>query len=900
MRENAALGLARNAFQERNDDEQTREVANIRQLVTPTETSSGFHGNPSSGADRELQRGRTWDRGTRGDEVFQNTHDLVHDPSTPASRGRECTTTDEPCVYISRTDRVSCGGESRAGSDESRPLAQAQQDNVQGIEDKSNYKVVYGGDACWDQASATRNRNACLFASDTSEEAPPSPLPSAPVPLSPTARQGSFFLRRLPPKRVASASASLILPQNENISRMRGSSISKPKPICDDESSTLGVGNEAVEMKETNAQHGDSNKDNIVPLSGHRFFKNRAWDPVVGATGDTCIQGADHVLSQEADYPPHPCRRRRNSSLPETVLRDIKGQANDHSSPQTLHQGEANKASSASPCAWPEPTRTSFCDRPKVSRATAPGAQMSHSVLGAVGTLDTEQPPLHEGGLDTSIPVPCRYTADEAEPRADRSRRRQRQHPKTAAAVLILQRWLRRVILSSKPKPLGADLAAQCIRGIPAGKGFKGLQSMDISPSVAVHYSSASLVAPQSKDRVQASSGGSPSTGGYATTGHPLLRRPTVSRRLMYSDIEAGSLVPEMETLLREEHPALSEHERPHALAVRALDRSHRFPRRRAYSVNDVEVTQRGSDFVGTALVRCSRDFGDNGDLSRHSRNIKRAAGAGRVSVVRRTSNPRQDSNSRSPHDFGLTTLGRITGVDKAPKLGPAVSFSLPSSPPLRFSASLACLTPALSRVRLLEAGRRNSNQTSGSSGCSRDQTPVRNRPGWFRVEGMYASPSPGCHQDQPERQVAVESAAPMNGGVARSESRFEIDTGYRSTVLEAYPLLDRRCPSRGSRVTHRGPGLHASQSKSCCPDAEGLPVLLPIPRSHQQHGPGAVVPGAISRHHIAVTDRGVASNPLLHAWGVCNPLLTTAAVVARGSGTRYGIASSQGVAPHS
>lgn len=860
IKEKTTPGVAAGtAPQVQDKDERVREVVNLLQVATPAEKSSRIDGNSSSRADRELHRGLTRDSGAR--------------------------------------------------SDESRPLAQAQQDNVQGVDDKSNHNVVDGGDECWDQALATGTSNACFFSSDTSEQAPPSPLPSPPVPLSPTARQDSYFLWQLPPSRVPCASASFCFRENKGYSR-----------ACDDEPSTLVVGSEEKEVNAAIAQNEGLDAGKVLPPPESLFSENSAWDPVVGGRceSSSSVNGdvIDRVSPQGVGYSPQPSQR-RCKSLPETLLRGINGQTNNHAPADMLHRGEeADKTSSPPPYSSPGDTRPAFCDRPGIILAPAPDGQMSPSVPCPVRGLDKGQPPLHgaQDGLDKPVPASSSHTAEEASATTNLTSLQQGEHSKTAAAVLILQRWLRRVILiSNNFQPPKADVSAQSIHETPTmvEKGFKGPQPMEISPSAALHHSAASFVAPPSKDKVQnPSSGANPGAGEDEMTGHAaLFRRPAFSRRRECSDVEAGMLLPEMGNVWRPANHALREHKPSHrAFAVRALDRSHSFPRRRAFSINDLEVTPPGGrDSVGTAPVPFSQDSGSNGKPSRPSSNIKSAVDVGRSSAPRRASNTGQGLNTRSPHGVGFVVpAGRIAGVDEVPKTGHSVYFSLPpgslmpTPPPLQPWASSMLRTPALPRVPstgILEAGRCSINHVCGG--------PVGNSSGWStRVEGRRASPSSGFPQYQLERRVAVKSATPLNEGVAPAESRFEIDTGYSLTVLEAC-LHRNRSPGRGNRASHGGPGCyHAVQSKSRCPDtvqmASNMPPVLTFPRPNEEQGLPASVAGAVSRHYVAVTSRGLASNPLLLAWGVGNPLLNAAAVVTTRLNARCGIASSKGVAPHS
>lgn len=907
MGKKATLGLAGNALQAHHEDEQTRAVVNIQQLFTPAKTSSGSDRNPSSGADRELQRGRTWNRGTGCNVMLRNTRDWAHDPSTSANRDRGCAP-DEKYVVTSRTDLISCGGISRAGKDESRPMALAEQDKVQGIEEKSNCNVVDGGDECWDQAPATETPNACFFSSDTKEEVPPSPLPPAPVPLRPTAQQGSYFPRRLPPSRVPSASASLLFQRSEDGSRMWDPLSSRHRPICD-KSLTLDDGNEAMAMKEMIAQHRGSGTDKVLPPPGRRSSESHPWDPVFGGSCHSIVNDGvvDHVSSQRVGHSPQPCRRPL-SNLLESVLQRIKGQAGDHAPPAMLDLGEANKASSGSPSAKPGNTRTAFCNRSEVTLTTALGAHIPPLIPSGVGDAGEKLPLVHgaQDGLEILIPGLPTGIADEASPRAE--------HPRTAAAaaVLILQRWLRRVTPSSKREPPRADVAAQSIRESPTVKGFKRLQTMDTVPSAELQNSTVSFVGQQSKIIVRASLGASPSAVEDERTGHAQPSRPTVSRCPMLSGVEAGSLIPGTGNLLREALPSLRKDTASHALAVRALKPIHPFPRRRAFSVNDLEITPGDNDFVRTTTVPSSQDVGSNGEASSHSSNMKSAANAAKAPARTRTSYPRQGLKTRSLHGFGFAVSGRKAGADEAPKMGPLVSFSLPNPtilpPPLHVSSMF--FTPVLPRVPptgLLEAGKCNNSHISGKPirgprGCSRYQIPVGNSTGWSRVEGGYASASSGIHQDELKGQVVVKSAARLDiRGMAPVESRCEVNAGCGLTVVEACLNRDR-CP--GSRTRQGGPGFRANQRQSCCPDAVAMAAKvtqeMPFSRSHRERGPPSTnVVRAVSRHQVAVTSRSLFSNPLLHAWGVGNPLLNTAVLV-RGSGTRCGTAFTQGVAPHS
>lgn len=848
MRENNTPSLAAgNTLQAHDKDEQILKVANLQQVVTPTEMSPGIDGKTSSGAHREFHGGQTRDRD--------------------------------------------------AGSNESRPLAQAEQDNVQGIEGKSNHNVIDGGDECLDQALAAGTPNACLFLSETNEQGPPSPLPSPPVPLSPTARQDSYFPRRLPP--------SFLLRQSEDCSQ-----------TFDDERSTLDVRNEAIEMNATIAQHGGPDENKVLQPLGHIFSESRAWDPVVGgrcasSSNSSSVKGdaIDHVSSQWSGYSPQPCRRRCDS-LPETLSRDIKGQTNNHTPPEKFHRGEESyMASSSSPSASPGNTRAAFCDGQGIILATSPREQMSPSIPCSIADVGKDQPPLHgaQDGFDTSVPASSRHTAEEASATAIRTSLQQGEDQKTAAAAFTLQRWLRRVILASNLNPPEADVAAQTINEIPTVEnGFKGLEPMDILPAAALYHSATSFLAPPSKDTVQTPSSGANTVAGEdEVTGHALLGRPTVSQRPVCSDVEESLLMTGMGNVSRAANPALREDKPSRACAVRALDQSHPFPPRRSFSVNDMEFTPGGRDSIGAVPVPSSREFGSNGEPSRPSRNIKATDDAGKGSAPRRASNTRQELNTRSPHGVGFVVPRMMAGVNEAPKTGPSVSFSLPSSStlpsPLRLSSM--SLTPILPRVPpagLLKAGRNSSIHVRG---CSRNQAPVENSSGWSRVEGRHAPPSSGFHHYQLKRQVAVDSAAPLKEGVALAEDRLEMDSGYSLTVLEAY-LHRSRYSGRGNRASHGGPGCHSNQSKSCCPEAVAMaakvPPVLRFPRPDEKQRPAASVDGAVSRHHVAVSGRGLDSNPLLVAWGVRNPLLNTAEVVATGSGSRCDIACGHGVAPHS
>lgn len=819
------------------------------------------HEIPSSSTDGELEENRN------------GVRDGFADSTSARSSHREGIPLEAPpkgMLTQVGVDATSCSGLGCARCDGIWPRARAKQGKLGPFEGCRGDNKDGDGDSCWNQEPLREglgrpNAAADFLSYDFDQDAPPSPLPSPPVPSSHTARRGTSIVRRRPPSRVLSASDSTLLQQCQDDSRGWGAPDSKNNRLCAETLSTPGAGNEATMVTSRTAENEASGQEKVLSPCKDPFPERRAQDPIVGVRGDSGIdEGMVGQLPQTGRGSSPQPHLKDWVGPPETaLLRDTAAPTSDYVPPKTQRRG-----AKSSPPASPSSINATSCDGCKASPTSSPSAQTAHAAPDFGGEAGTQAKTLHgrrHHGVDMAILwSPSRRTSNEASSRTDRN---PRQSSKTTA-VLILQRWLRCAPLRRERTSGPEGGAAQRTRKLNETKKIEQFQSVKSSSSTTRHHPREARI----EDAAHVHAGASPSETNPA------------------GQEEAVLLFPEAETLLRDAVP-------PYWEDYPIFDQSHALPR------YGIVVTSAVHGSLRKAPVSSSQAFDRTDDLSHDHPMKKPGSGTDNNNAAQGCDSCQDDDTIRLPclvaQEKTVGMQEKTVGMDKAStKRSSTVLFSVPSdSPSPAISLSQGLSPPVVLRRKVddhLQPSERENNTnlygnpTSGERGCNGTTD-----------YGRCILSSCVSHQGLVARDMPCYSVAALGRRAELADVRFKAGAGYGLTVQEACFRPSSRPGSDRAPYSFRSPFVDANGRKSCQSDvvvstAVEIPVMKSASHYHQQEDePSVLLAGAFARQLVTIHGDELGANPLLHPWGIGNPLLTrppgTISGTFNGGGAAYG-----------
>jgi len=291
------------------------------------------------------------------------------------------------------------------------------------------------GEACGDEAPTTgRLRNQEVF--DVHQDVPPSPLPSPPVPCSPTTRGKAPTLRQLLPRRGMRLPPSKLMQQP----RMHAAPF-------------RGYGNGDIVDISAAAQNDVIEEEITSRKPADRFSMGHAYGPVVNGGGGSRKKLREELLEEMpqemvACLQQSSFHRGGQVPMPETPVTETASQATVPLKPRRRETSNALHTT---------PSSSSVSPSGKIEAKHSPSEQRR-----LVGTGSTAL----RYGLHDGVRI-SRGTSYEATPTADRNPMQRGHNPKIAA-VLVLQRWVRCVIVG-RERVLGAEASA-CLCGKPRPK----------------------------------------------------------------------------------------------------------------------------------------------------------------------------------------------------------------------------------------------------------------------------------------------------------------------------------------------------------------------------------------------------------------------------------------------
>lgn len=756
---------------------------------------------------------------------------------------------------------ASCGRVGCAQAGERWPRARAKQGKLGALEGCRGNNTGGLGDRCWNRVPQTEGRGkpnaaAGMLPFDDDQDAPPSPLPSPPVPLSLTAGRRTSTVRRRPPSRVSVSDGTLLQPCQDD-SRAWGAPDSKHNSLCTEKASTFGMGNDAASATPRAAKIKAPGGEEPISPPEDPFPESRGRGSIVGLRGDGGIEKgvvgqAPHTAGTSSPQP----RLGDRTRPPEMVLlQDTAAPATDDVPPKVRLQREASIFSPASP----SDTKPTPCDGYKASPTSSPSAQETLSTQCAGEQAGAQAKELHAttyAGIDMAVSLSSSTTAShKASPPVHLNPPKQAQPSKTTAE-LTLQRWSRRAILRRKGSPGPEGGAARRTREQNEPKKVEQLQPAKSSTSTAQHHRREAQMVPA----VHAHAGASP------VEKNPVGQQEEVS--LLPAEAEPRRSIG---VVLRywEDDPI--------------RDRSHEFVR------ESLVVASAGRDAFGETPVPSSPAFARNDEVSHGHPMDEPSSGADKSATERRRPDSRQDDDTIQPPDPAAQE--KTAGNDRAPEMpSSTVLFSVPA--PRAASLSLELPSPVPDARR--EPSKPPSEREKSSSTLISPTGGGRNRHS-RRVQGHDALSSFVSNHAMVARDTPCFSVEALGRRFAPADVGFKGGAGYGLTVQEA-----RLRPSSGqgkgcsTSRSFRSPFvIDASDRKNCRPGAV-VPAVAEIPvvasHGHQEGGkPSVLLARVFARQVNTNHNEDVGGNPLLDAWGVRNPLLTRSPGKISGASNRGG-----------
>ena len=819
---------------------------------------------PSSKVDNELDS--SWN-GSRDGFVVSTQARSDHREGTPSGELREVALKQVPVAAASGGGlgcTKTCKRMSRASEKQGKLMSfeACRGDNSDGY-----------GDRCWNQVRQTeghRKPNSAdgMLSFDYDQDAPPSPLPSPPVPLSPTARRGTSTAQRCPPSRVISASGSTLLQQCQDCSRTRDAVDSKHNNLCTGEVLTFGRGgNEATSSAARMAKDQAPGEEKIVSQSKGPFSGSCARGSVVDARGDGGIAGMVEQTPQTGGARSPQPRLGDRVGPPETeLLQDTEAPITGEVQPKVRLQRAACTSSRMSPSRQ----KPSSWDECVVSPTSSPSAQKARAGRSFGGEEGAQGKALHEmthDGIDTAVSssssadAPCNTS-----PRVKRNLLNQA-YPSKAAAELTVQRWLRRAIQRRK-RTSGCEGGAIKRTGeLYEPESIEPLQPAKSSTSTARHPRRDAELG----DAVHAHAGARLSENHH----HPIGKQEAVSPL----PAEAATGLVDVVPPYWEDDPV--------------RDRRHELP------PDSLAVTSADRDSFGKPRPPSSPAFTRKDDVSHDRPMGKPGSGAEKRAAQRRRSDSRQDDGTvvRPPD---LAAQEKEAGVGQALKR-PSSMVLCTAPAPQAASLPLGLSPPVVPPVpgdNLEPSEQQPSDRQKRSAHNGNPASGGRDRHS-HRGQGRYKLSSSVSNQVPVARDTPCFSVEALGRRFAPTDVTCKAGAWYGLTVQEA-----RLRPSNGhgrcGRIPciFRSPFIGAHGRKNCRPIAAASKIAeVPVRAAtrHRQQGdkPSMLVARAFARQASTNCDEHAGGNPLLDAWGVGNPLLARMPSkiygASKGAGAPYG-----------
>lgn len=750
---------------------------------------------------------------------------------------------------------TSCGGVGYTQGDETGLHARSKQGKLGPLEgcrnDSSTDEDV---DRCWKRVplkEGTGKPNAAAgvaLSCGSDQDVPPSPLPSPPVPLSPTARRETQTIRRLPPSRVRPAWSHALQQQCQEDCHRLGAPDSKHNSLCTELNSTFGIVDEATTAMSQTAKKERSGNDEIPsPPEEEPLFQGCTQGSIMSVREHSGMtRGLDGQALRTGSGRPLQPQLGDRAGPPRTVLlQDIAAPATGVVSQEVQCQLGASLSPPTSS------KKNSFsCDGCEASSSLSPSAPKALSAPDFCGEAEMRAKALREAAHDgvrmaVSSSPPTR-TSHEASPWVDGNPRQQARLLK-ATAVLILQRWVRGAILRRESTSGLKGEAEQRMRELVEATDVERPQRAKYFLSSPRHHPGGA----HEEDAVQAHAGVS------------------LNETKGICQDEAGSLLPEAETPARDAAPPYWRDDPIH-------DQGRALPR------NGLVVASADRNTLGKTPVSSSQAFGESDDLS-HDRAVDEPGCVAERSTAqrRRGESCQGDEDIEPPH---LPEQEEAVGIDQIQPEAPSSTVLLSVigvSPPLSVSLPLGVSSSLAPRLKP-------------------DDLPPSERESRTRLDGSPASGGGDCDRTGVRGQCAISSSASRQGLVARGEPcdysfealgklcapadvGFKAGNGYHLTVQEAC-LRPPSCSSKGGRAPCglRSSPVAANDRDSCHPGAiASTAAVIPVGEQsasiyRQVDNSFALISRAFARQgHMSQGGDDVGGNPLLGAWGVGNPLLT-------------------------
>lgn len=782
-----------------------------------------------------------------------------------------------------RVDTTSCGGAGRARGGERWRPTRPQQGNSDAFEFCRGDNIDGGRDRCWTQVPLTEGNGkpsaaAGLPLFEFGQDVPPSPLPSPPVPLSPTARRGTSTVGRLPPtSRVLSASGSTLLQQYRDVSCVSSAPTSNPNKLCSETVSAFGIGNEAPTTMPRTAKNEAPGGEKVLSPSKDSLSERCAWESTAGVRGDGGVgEGTIGQVPQTGGASSPQPRLADRVGPPETaLLQDMAAPAGDHLPPKVQRQ---SGASISSPTSLSSTNTSSSEDCKNDPTSSSPSAQKTRAAQYFGRGTGTQAEALNgttHHGINTAVSLPaCTRAPCEASPEADQDRLKDQAQLSKTVVVLTLQRWVRCAVLRRKD-------TSGCVGGAKQRRSRELNEPKNVQQLQPAESSAASARQHPREARMEGALhvhfGASPSEN-----------KPVA--------IESTAL------LVPHEGSHISDAIPPYWEEDPIRDRSHALPPRNGLVVNSAD-----RDSFEKAPVSSSPAIAGGDDLS-HERPGKKPGSIAEIGADQRG---RQDScrdgGTTPPSELASPGETASTDVDQVPNTPTStVLISGPNaSPPQSKSLPKGLSSPVAPRLKPddhLQPSKQPSEREEGT--IDPNGNPKSGGRDCNSARGMqhHALLSPTVyHRVRAARDMPRYSFVALGRPVAPADAGCnKVGDGYGLTVQEAcLPPPSRQVEGGRAPCRFRESFVVPVNRESCHGDAvrstaAKIPEVTSAPHHQRQEDrPSELLARAFARHVKTNIGEDLGGNPLLDAWGVRNPLLTRSpgavAGTSGGGGAPYG-----------